>query len=65
MKANIANPIVKHSAGTRAGRGYSLNEIKAAGCQMLDLKRRGIRIDPRRKTVHEANVNTLKAFFSK
>lgn len=60
MNPNIKRPLVKTGMKTREGRGYSLNELKAAGLSLLDAKRIGIFLDKRRKTTHSENVEYLK-----
>ena len=43
------------------GRGFSRAEIKAAGKTKADMKSLGLNIDVRRRSVHEKNVEALKA----
>ncbi|MHA1505895.1 MAG: ribosomal protein L13e [Candidatus Asgardarchaeia archaeon] len=54
-------PIVR-SPGTgklREGRGYSLKELKEAGITLNMAKKMNLRIDPRRRSLREENVNEL------
>ena len=46
----------------RKGRGFSVDELKQAGLQESQARSMGIRIDPRRSTVHAQNVSSLTAF---
>ncbi len=54
--------IVAKSA--RTGRGFSLGEIKAINLSEREARLLGIRVDTRRKTVHEENIKTLKEYLS-
>ncbi len=44
----------------RAGRGFSLMELEAAGVKPFQAKRMGLRLDVRRRTSHDFNVEELK-----
>ena len=44
----------------RAGRGFSLPELKKAGIDIRVAKKTGIRIDKRRRSVYDENVKLLK-----
>ncbi|AWR96289.1 50S ribosomal protein L13e [Acidianus sulfidivorans JP7] len=46
----------------KVGRGFSLGELKAAGLKVEDAKKLGLRIDIRRKSVHNENVEALKKY---
>ncbi|MGQ9721028.1 MAG: ribosomal protein L13e [Candidatus Jordarchaeum sp.] len=46
----------------KAGRGFSLGEIKGAGLDVHEAKRLSLRIDRRRKTTHDANITTIKTY---
>ena len=48
--------------GFKIGRGYSIGEIKAAGLNLKLAKYLNIPIDPRRRSVHNENVESLKKF---
>ncbi len=47
----------------REGRGFSLGEIIEANLTLHDVKRIGLRVDLRRRSVHKENVEALKAMF--
>ena len=46
---------------TRPGRGFSRAELDAAAIGFDEAKKRRIPFDPRRRTLYESNVSTLKA----
>ncbi|MCD6535756.1 MAG: ribosomal protein L13e [Thaumarchaeota archaeon] len=50
---------------TRTGRGFSLNELRAAGITIDVAKRLGIPIDKRRRSSREENIQMLKEFLQK
>ncbi|ADM26936.1 Ribosomal protein L13E [Ignisphaera aggregans DSM 17230] len=69
INIEIPGPIVKKprlikfrgiDTGTRIGRGYSIGELKAANISLSLAKQLNIPLDPRRKSVHEENVENLK-----
>lgn len=41
-------------------RGFSIGEIQGAGATAVQLKKTRLRVDKRRRSVHEANVEELK-----
>lgn len=48
-------------SGYRLGRGYSLSEVEKSGMSVSQVRKLGIYVDPRRSTLHEFNVQQLKA----
>ncbi|MBT0158805.1 hypothetical protein G4O51_02340 [Candidatus Bathyarchaeota archaeon A05DMB-2] len=58
---HIKPKIQKTDGKQRDGKGFSLNELKEAGLNKADAKRLKIPVDPRRKTAHAENIETLKA----
>lgn len=59
-------PIITAQSGKeREGKGFSPDELKEAGLTAADARKLGIRIDRKRKTAHEENINTLKAHAAK
>ncbi|MBU6997013.1 MAG: ribosomal protein L13e [Theionarchaea archaeon] len=48
-------------SGYRSGRGYSLSEVEKSGLRVSQVRNLGIFIDSRRRTLHEFNVQQLKA----
>ncbi len=60
-----ATPIVRRKLKdgriiVRAGRGFSLNELKEAGITIDAAKKLGILIDKRRRSCRKENIETLK-----
>lgn len=55
-------PVVKSPSTKklRKGRGFSMEELKQAGVTIELAKKIGIRIDKRRKSVRQENVEKLK-----
>jgi len=49
---------------TRQGRGFSVEEVSGAGLTLGLASRWGLRVDPRRRSVLETNVNSLKRWGS-
>lgn len=58
----MISPIVESGDRVREGKGFSLDELKAVELTPGKATRLGIPYDPRRKTSHEENVETLKEF---
>ena len=61
IKPKILNPKGKQ----RSGRGFSRNEIKKAGLNTTEASKVGLPVDFRRKTAHEENVESVKAYMEK
>ena len=60
---NIKSLVIYSKHGRRLereGKGFSLLELRQAGLAVNQAKAANIRIDLRRKTVHEQNVKMLK-----
>lgn len=64
----VPKPIVQVSSRkelpirTRIGRGFSPLELKAVGLDAKKARKLGLRVDIRRSSSHEENVEALKAF---
>jgi ribosomal protein L13E len=55
-------PTVKKLNGKhKEGQGFSPKELKEAGISKQQAQKMKIRLDCRRKTCHQANVDTIKA----
>jgi len=52
--------VQKKAEKQRSGRGFSREELKKAGTNPKEALRFHIPIDPRRKTAHEENIETVK-----
>jgi ribosomal protein L13E len=57
--------ILKPGGRQRIGRGFSPEELRKAGLNKIEAVRLGIPADLRRKTVHDENVEALKACVEK
>jgi ribosomal protein L13E len=53
-------PRVNLAKSPRAGHGFSLPELKKAGIDIRVAKKKGIRIDKRRKSAYDENIQLLK-----
>ncbi len=51
---------VRKTDGSRSGKGFSLYEVEKAGLTVHQVRRLGVHVDPRRRTLHESNVQTLQ-----
>lgn len=47
------------------GKGFSIMELNKAGVSIEIARKYGLRIDSRRKTVHQENIEKLKKWISK
>ena len=56
-----AKPTVRHGYIIRAGRGYSLGELKEAGVDPRVARKNGVPVDVWRQTRHPENVDPLKS----
>ncbi len=56
-------PVITKQNGKKATgtKGFSPNELKEAGVNKQQAKKLGIRIDVKRKSTHQANVDCIKA----
>lgn len=50
------------NAQSRRGRGFSVEETNRAGLTITEARQMGLIVDPRRKTVHDENVEVLKQY---
>lgn len=51
---------VKSRKGLRDGNGFSLTELKEAGLTVAQVRKLGIRVDERRRSLHAFNVQALR-----
>ena len=57
--------VKRRRIGWRRGRGFSVLELESAGLSTdTRIRNQRIPLDPKRRTVHARNVNTLKEFFN-
>ena len=61
VKAKILKPDGKQ----RSGKGFSKSEVKKAGLDAVSARKMGLPVDPRRRTVHDENVEAVKAHAEK
>ena len=61
VKAQILKPDGKQ----RSGKGFSKSEVKKAGLDAVCARKMGLPVDPRRRTVHDENVEAVKAYAEK
>ncbi|MEM2995635.1 MAG: ribosomal protein L13e [Candidatus Bathyarchaeia archaeon] len=54
--------VIKKGGKQRFGRGFSREELKKAGISLKEALKLGVPVDSRRKTAHQENIETLKAF---
>ena len=62
---HIKPKILKSDGKQRSGRGFSPEELRKAGLNPTEAKRLEIPVDKRRKTVHNQNVEAIKAYAEK
>ena len=60
--ATVEPKVFKTSRKQRIGRGFSREELRKADSSPKEALRFGIRTDSKRKTIHEENVEALKAY---
>ena len=62
---HIKSVITKQDGKQRRGKGFSTEELEKAGLDLADAKKLEIPVDKRRSTVHDWNVEVLKAYAQK
>ena len=69
MISDAPRAIVKKPIGptkeTRNGRGFSKTELLEVGLSLVDARKRGLMVDPLRKTKHKENIKSLKEWLKK
>lgn len=58
----IEPKVFKNDGKQRSGRGFSREELNKAGSSMKKALKLGLRVDAKRKTAYDQNVEALKAF---
>jgi len=61
----MISPVVKRGSKVKAGKGFSLGEVKEAGLNAGEARRLGVPVDQRRSTSHPENVESLKEWVEK
>jgi ribosomal protein L13E len=65
IKRGIVKTVINGIQISRSGRGYSKNELIQSGVTDIRTARKNkVPIDPFRTTLHEQNIEQLKAFLS-
>lgn len=62
---HIKATIIKPNGKQKNGKGFSVNELKAAGISKQQAKQAKLPVDLRRKSQHEANIEAIKAHTKK
>ena len=62
---HVKAQILKPDGKKRIGKGFSKSEVKKAGLDSVSARRMGLPVDPRRRTVHDENVEAIKAHVEK
>ena len=62
---HIKPKILKPNGKQREGRGFSRGEIGKAGLVVAEAAKLGLPVDCRRQTVHDENVEIVKAYVEK
>jgi large subunit ribosomal protein L13e len=62
---HITPIITKQNGKQKIGQGFSPNELKAAGISKQTAQQMKLRIDVRRKSSHQENIDTIKAHIVK
>jgi large subunit ribosomal protein L13e len=57
--------VFKKGGKQRCGKGFSREELKKAGINLKEAIKLGIPVDFRRRTIHNENVEVVKAFMEK
>jgi ribosomal protein L13E len=60
----IRPKIVRKGGKQREGKGFSRDELRKAGTSFAQALKMGIPIDRMRRTAHDENVETVKAFLA-
>ena len=62
---HVKAKILKPNGKQREGKGFSKSEVKKAGLDAVSARKMGLPVDPRRRTVHDENVEAVKAYVEK
>jgi len=63
---NHVKPTITIQKGKKKqGKGFSINELKAAGISKQQARQAGLAVDIRRKSTHDENVDTIKTHVKK
>jgi large subunit ribosomal protein L13e len=62
--AEVKPLVFKKGGKQRLGKGFSLGELKEVNLSLKQALKLRIPVDPRRRTVHEDNIKSLKEFLA-
>jgi large subunit ribosomal protein L13e len=62
---HVKPTVSKQNGKKKKGKGFSPNELKAAGISKQQAQQAGLPVDMRRKSEHEENVAAIKAHTKK
>jgi large subunit ribosomal protein L13e len=62
---HVKPTFTKQNGKQKQGKGFSINELKAAGVSKQQATQAGLPVDVRRKSSHDDNVATIKAHTKK
>jgi large subunit ribosomal protein L13e len=62
---HVKPTITKQNGKQKQGKGFSPDELKAAGISKQQARQAGLPVDMRRKTSHDENVAAIKAHAKK
>jgi large subunit ribosomal protein L13e len=58
---HVKPTVIRPRGRKKLGKGFSPNELKAAGISRQQARQAGLPVDMRRKTSHDENVEAIKA----
>lgn len=62
---HVKPTVIRPRGKSKLGKGFSPNELNAAGISKQQARKAGLPVDMRRKTSHEENVEAIKAHSKK
>jgi len=62
--AEVKPLVFKKGGKQRLGKGFSLGELKEVNLSLKQALKLRVPVDPRRRTVHEDNIKSLKEFLA-
>ena len=62
---HIQPTFISRKGKQKKGKGFSINELKAAGISKQEARKAGLPVDVRRKSEHEENVAAIKSHVKK
>jgi large subunit ribosomal protein L13e len=62
---HVKPTVTNQKSKQKQGKGFSINELKAAGVSKQQAHQAGLPVDVRRKSQHDQNVQAIKAHAKK